>query len=547
MTDSLAQFRPPFEPVPEVRGNDGMAATSHPKATEVAIAILKAGGSAVDAAIAANAMLGLCEPTGCGLGGDLFAIVWDRGELHGINGSGRSPAGLLPEEFSRRNLEIVPTRGPLSVTVPGCVDGWAELHKRFGALPWAQIFEPVIESARAGILVPPVIASGWVKGAEDLKDFPGFKDVFMPDGDAPIAGSTFKNAALADTLEQIAAQGRDAFYSGDIAKKLVSFLSANGCFIDLKDLSHHQSDWIEPVSTDYRGYTVWELPPNGQGIAVLQMLNLIEPHNVSAMGVGSTDWIHLLVEVKKIVYSDMACWYADTSFASVPVDSLISKSYARARSSLFDPRRAALNVTPGDPRLTNADTVCLSVADRRGQMVSLIQSNYAGLGSGLAVPELGFGLQNRGCGFDLHPGRPNSYAPGKRPFHTIIPAFVTRNGDPYMSFGLMGGPMQPQGHVQILVNLIDFGMGIQEAGDALRICHVGSSDPTGQVMSDGGEVWLEHGHSDAVKQGLKERGHKVGERDGPFGGYQAIGREVSGGGYTGASERRKDGFAAAVT
>lgn len=546
MTDPLAPFRPPFATVPEVRGQGGMAATSQPKATEVAIDILNAGGSAVDAAISANAMLGLCEPTGCGIGGDLFAIVWDRGKLHGINGSGRSPAGLLPEEFSRRALEVVPKRGPLSITVPGCVDGWAALHGKFGRLPWAQLFEPVIESAHAGITVTPVIASGWDKGAEELKEFPGFKDVFMPHGDAPIAGSTFKNDALADTLQQIAHQGRDAFYSGDIARKLVSFLSGHGCFIDSEDLSIHQSDWVDPVSTDYRGHTVWELPPNGQGIAVLQMLNLIEPHDVSAMGVGSSEWIHLLIEVKKIVYADMACWYADTSFENVPVAELISKSYAGARSSLFDPRKAALNIAPGDPRLTNSDTVCLSVADRRGQMVSLIQSNYAGLGSGLAVPELGFGLQNRGCGFDLRPGKPNSYAPGKRPFHTIIPAFVTRNGDPYISFGLMGGPMQPQGHVQILVNLIDFGMGLQEAGDALRICHEGSSDPAGFEMSDGGEVWLERGHSNAVMQRLKDCGHNVGERDGQFGGYQAIRSEGSNGGYTGASERRKDGLAAAV-
>lgn len=546
MNDPLAPFRPPFDPLPEVRGQGGMAATSHPAATEAALDVLKAGGSAVDAAISANAMLGLCEPTGCGLGGDLFAMVWDGDKLHGINGSGRSPRNLTLEEFSRGGHAAVPMRGPLSITVPGCVDAWAKLHDRFGTLPWPQLFDPVVESARAGVTVTPVIASGWAKGAEELKDYPGFKDVFMPDGAAPAEGQVFRNAALAETLKQISDSGGDAFYSGEIARKLVTFLSAYGCFLDLKDLSSHQSEWVDPVSTDYRGHTVWELPPNGQGIAVLQMLNLIESHDVSAMGAGSEEWIHLLVEIKKIVYADRACWYADTSFESVPVRELISKSYAQTRSSLFDPRRAARKVAPGDPRLTGSDTVCLSVADGRGQMVSLIQSNYAGLGSGLAVPELGFGLQNRGCGFDLHPGRPNSYAPGKRPFHTIIPAFVTRNGEPYISFGLMGGAMQPQGHVQILVNLIDFGMGLQEAGDALRICHEGSSDPAGQVMCDGGEVWLERGHAVAAMEGLRSRGHSVDERDGQFGGYQAIARDASDEGYTGASERRKDGHAASV-
>ncbi|MDH3214944.1 MAG: gamma-glutamyltransferase [Candidatus Krumholzibacteria bacterium] len=534
----------PFATRSEVIAKNGMAATSQPLATQIALDILKAGGTAVDAAIAANAALGLMEPTGCGIGGDLFAMVWDArtGTLHGLNASGRSPASLTPDYFKERGLKQVPSHGPLPVTVPGCVDGWFELHARFGKLSMVDILAPAIRYAEEGFPVSELVAYYWARSLPVLKDWDGFAGTFMPGGRAPRAGEIFVNPRLANTYRIIANEGREAFYEGDIARTIGEFVRRNGGFLSYDDLASHQSQWIEPVSTNYRGYDVWELPPNGQGIAALQMLNILEGYDVRAMGFGSPEYVHLFVEAKKLAYEDRARFYADADFNDIPVRRLISKRYARARRKLIDPSRAAESYDAGEPR--GGDTIYLTVADSQGNMVSLIQSNYRGMGTGLSPDGLGFILQDRGELFDLTPGRPNSYAPGKRPFHTIIPAFITKKGKPFVSFGVMGGAMQPQGHVQIIVNMIDFDMNLQEAGDAPRICHAGSSQPTGERMADGGTVYLESGFPYRTIRALTRMGHKISSRVGGYGGYQAILFDAENKVYFGASESRKDGHAA---
>lgn len=532
-----------------VWAKNGIAATSHPLATQVAIDVLQKGGSAVDAAIAANATLGVCEPTGCGMGGDLFAIVWDGNEkkLHGLNASGRSPRGLTRKWFVDNGYQEIPKYGPLPVSVPGCVDGWYALHGRFGKLPMAVVLDPAIRYADQGVPVPQTIAEYWRRGVPDRQDQPGFREVFLPWGRPPREGDIFRNEALANTMRKMAKRGpggADLFYRGHLGQQLAAFVQKHGGFLSAEDLDAHRSEWIEPVSTNYRGYDVWELPPNGQGIAALQILNLIEPFDVAGMGAGSAAWTHLFVEAKKLVYEDRAKYYADMAFAKVPVATLISKDYANERRKLFDPKRASQQLPAGDAKLEKGDTVYLTVADKDGTMCSLIQSNFRGLGSGVCPPQLGFGLQNRGELFDLREGRNNSYAPGKRPFHTIIPAFVTKDGEPWLSFGVMGGAMQPQGHVQILVNMIDFGMNLQEAGDAARIRHEGSSQPTGTRMLDGGKVYLESAFSDDVVAALRALGHQVERRTGGFGGYQAVLFDAARKVYAAASEARKDGHAA---
>jgi gamma-glutamyltranspeptidase/glutathione hydrolase len=527
-----------------------MACTSQPLATLAAIEILKAGGSAVDAAIAANAVLGVTEPMSCGIGGDLFAIVWDARtkKLHGLNASGRSPRGLTLEEFQNRKLEYIPKYGALPVSVPGCVDGWAELHARFGKLPLEQILAPAIRYAREGFPVTEVIAMGWQPGAETLKAYQahaGFAETFMPAGRAPKHGETFRNPALAGTLEQIARGGRDAFYRGEIARTIDTFMREIGGFLRYEDLAEHRSDWVEPVSINYRGYDVWELPPNGQGIAALQMLQILSGYDLRAAGFGSPDHLHYLVEAKKLAFEDRARFYADPAFYKSPIDELISSAYADKRRALINPKRAATDVQAGNPAIDQGDTVYLTTADSERNMVSFIQSNYRGFGSGMCPTGLGFSLQNRGEMFDLTPQRPNSYAPGKRPFHTIIPAFVTKDGRPVMSFGVMGGDMQPQGHVQILLNLLDFDMGLQEAGDAPRMHHIGTSEPTGEPAKEGGgQVQLESGFTSETVRELLRRGHRViAATSGDFGGYQAIWYDAENEVYFGATESRKDGVA----
>jgi gamma-glutamyltranspeptidase/glutathione hydrolase len=536
----------PFASRSEVIAVHGMAATSHPLATQVALDMLKAGGTAVDAAIAANATLGLMEPTGCGIGGDLFAIAWDaeNEELTGLNASGRSPGSLALEYLREQGLQQVPYLGPLSVSVPGAVDGWFELHDRYGRLPMNDLLAPAVRYAREGFPVSEVIADGWQADAEERREYPGFSDTFMPGGAPPGKGDIFRNPRLADTYEQIAAGGREAFYKGDIARKIDAYMAEHGGFLRYEDLAAHESEWVDPLSTSYRGYDIYELPPNGQGIAALQMLNILEGYDLRGMGFGSAAYIHTFVEAKKLVYEDRARFYADPAFYQAPIDRLISKSYAAERRRLIDPDRAAPAYPAGDAMLETGDTIYLTVADEQGNMISLIQSNYGGMGSGMTPGDLGFGLQNRGALFCLENGHPNVFEPGKRPFHTIIPAFVMKDGEPWMSFGVMGGGMQPQGHVQILVNMIDFGMNLQEAGDAARIRHTGSSQPTGEVMSDGGTVYLESAISDAARDELRKMGHEIGTERTTYGGYQAIRRDPEQGVYYGASESRKDGQAA---
>lgn len=530
----------------EVIAPHGMAATSHPLTTQIAVDILQEGGNAIDAVIAANAALGLMEPTGSGIGGDLFAIVWidSKQQLYGLNASGRSPYALTLEEFRRRDLREIPLVGPLSVSVPGCVHGWFELHREFGRIPMQKILEPTIRYAKDGFQVTEVISRYWAKNGEKLKDQPNFASTFLAGGRAPLAGETFQNPDLAGTLEKIAEGGREEFYQGEIAQAVDEFCMRADCFLRHRDLAEHTSTWVQPVSASYRGYDVWELPPNGQGITALQMLNILEAFDLHSMGHNSAEYLHHLVEAKKIAFEDRARFCADSDFNRIPVTELISKTYAAERRRLLDSDAASLQIEAGQPRFRKGDTVYLTVADEQRNMVSLIQSNYLGFGSGLVPEGLGFTLQNRGALFDLEEGRFNSYAPHKRPFHTIIPAFVSRNGKPFLSFGVMGADMQPQGHVQILCNILDFGMNLQEAGDAPRFRHVGSSSPTGSVMSDGGEVALESGISTEVRRLLEQKGHRINDTVDMFGGYQAIAYDEREGVYRGASESRKDGIAA---
>ncbi len=526
----------------EVIAPHAMAATSQPLATQVALDIMKKGGNAIDAAIAANAMLGLVEPTGNGIGGDLFAIIWDAKtkKLYGLNASGRSPASLTLAYLKEKGYTSIPSHGPLPVSVPGCVDGWFELHKKFGTLKMKDILQPTIDYARSGFPVTELIAYYMQRSAPFLSKFPGFKETYMPNGSAPQKGELFRNPFLANTLEKIGKGGRDAFYKGDIAKTIAKYMKANDGFLSYEDLKNHRSEWVEPLSTNYRGYDVWELPPNGQGIAALQMLNVMEGHDIKSMGFNSPEYLHLLVEAKKLAWEDRAAFYADPAFNKIPVEQLISKEYGKERGQLINMNRAARSYEPGI--LRDGDTIYLTVADDEGNMVSLIQSNFRGMGSGMTPTGLGFILQDRGELFNLEEGHYNVYAPKKRPFHTIIPAFVTKDGQPFVSFGLMGGAMQPQGHVQIVVNIIDFGMNLQEAGDAPRINHAGDSQPTGGKMKDGGYIQAESGIPYATIRELMRKGHRIKYSLGPYGGYQAIMRK--GGVYYGASESRKDGQAA---
>lgn len=527
----------------EVIAEHGMVATSQPLATQVAVDILKKGGNAIDAAIAANAMLGLVEPTGCGIGGDLYAIVWDakNKKLHGLNASGRSPKSLKLSHFEKLGLSKIPSYGPLPVSVPGAVDGWFELNEKFGKLPMSELLSPAIGYARDGFPVTELIAYYMHHTASRLGKYEGFKETYMPNGRMPAKGEVFRNPDLASTYEKIASGGRDAFYKGDIARAIAAYMKNQGGFLSYDDLAEHKSDWVEPVSTNYRGYDVWELPPNGQGIAALQILNVMELYDVEGMGFGSEDFVHHFVEAKKLAFEDRAKYYSDMDFNKTPVDWLISKKYAEQRKALIDPKRAAKRFDAGPYK---GDTVFLTTADKEGNMVALIQSNYRGMGSGMTPNGLGFVLQNRGELFALQADHFNVYEPGKRPFHTIIPAFITKDGKPWVSFGVMGGGAQPQMHAQVVMNLVDFGMNLQEAGDAPRILHSGSSQPTGEMMTDGGYISLENGFSAETRRGLVQKGHVLREVSGWFGGYQAIMRDPVTGMYYGASESRKDGQAA---
>ena len=553
-----------------VIAQNGMAATSQPLATQVALDVLKAGGSAVDAAIAANATLGLMEPTGNGIGGDLFAIIWDpkTQKLHGLNASGRAPMGQSLKQLQERTKKMprsvrdsdgtIADWGSASVTIPGTVDGWFEMHGKFGKLPMRQVLAPSIRYAQQGFPVSELIAQYWksnTAGFEALhkegviEEIGNMRRAYMPGGKAPAEGEIFKNPDLALTLVEIAEGGRDAFYKGSLAQSMDRYFKRIGAPHRYEDFAAHKSEWVEPVSTNYRGYDVWEIPPNGQGIAALQILNILEGYDLKAMGRGSADFWHVFIEAKKRAFADRAKYYADPVFAKIPLKELLSKERATKQRADIDMGKAAL-ADPALPVDGGNDTIYMTVADKDGMMVSLIQSNYRGMGSGL-VPDdgngrtLGFMFQDRGAQFSLDPKHANAYAPGKRPFHTIIPAFMTKEGKPLLSFGVMGGAMQPQGHVQIVVNMVDFGMTVQAAGDVARFHHDGSTDPEGgKPMSEGGVVEIETGVPQAIADELKKRGHKVKYSVGPYGGFQAIWRDPVTGAYWGASEFRKDGQAA---
>ena len=526
----------------EVIGQNGMVATSHPLATQIGLDILKQGGTAVDAAIAANIALGLMEPTGNGIGGDLFAIIWDAqsNKLHGLNASGPAPMNLSIDYFEQQGLKKIPAYGPLPVTVPGAVDGWVKLHEKFGKLKFKSLFEPTIEYAEKGFPITETIAYYLDKSQKRFEKYPNFSEVWIKNGRMPQKGEIFKNPQLANTLRIIAEKGRAGFYEGEIAQTIANFVQAQGGFLTYDDLAGFHSEWTQPVSSNYRGYDVWELPPNGQGIAALQILNILENYDLKKMGLFSSEYIHLFTEAKKIVFADRAKYYADPNFSNIPVNELISKSYAKERAKLINLDKASKANDAGI--LKSGDTIYLTAADKFGNMVSLIQSNYRGMGSGMMPTGLGFMLQDRGELFSLDKNHKNALEGGKRPFHTIIPAFVTKDGKPFISFGVMGGATQPQAHAQIIINMIDFGLNLQEAGDAPRIVHSGSSQPTGEVMTDGGSLSIESGFGKQIEQELSNKGHTIKYQKGVFGGYQAI--MFKDGVYYGASETRKDGQAA---
>ena len=531
----------------EVIATNGMAATSHPLATQTAISILKAGGNAIDAAIAANAVLGLVEPTGCGIGGDLFAIVWsaDDKKLYGLNSSGPAPKNISIDKIREKGMNKIPAYGALPITVPGAVAGWNALHSKFGILDFKLLFDDAINYAENGFPVSELIAYYLNRSSELFKDYPNFKTIWMPNGKTPNKGEIFKNQLLANDYRLIAKTYGKDFYKGKIAKNIVETVNQQGGYFTLRDLSEYEPEWIDPVSSNYRGYDVWELPPNGQGIAALQILNILENYDIKKLGFNSAEYIHLFTEAKKLAFEDRAKYYADMSFAKVPVSYLISKEYAKSRNNLISSDKVLKSVDSNN--LEDGDTIYLTVADKFGNMVSLIQSNYRGMGSGVIPNNSGFMLQDRGEMFNLDPTHRNSLVGGKRPFHTIIPAFITKNGEPFVSFGVMGGAMQPLGHAQIVINLIDFDMNLQEAGDAPRFRHVGSSQPTGEQMTDGGYIIFESGFDINEITKIKEIGHKVVNENeenymkGAFGGYQAIMKKN--GVLYGASESRKDGHA----
>ncbi len=537
----------------EVIATEAMAATSHPLATQIALDIMKQGGNAIDAAIAANAALGLMEPTGNGIGGDLYAMIWDAktGKLYGLNASGRSPLGLsydtLKAELEKLGRSDLPPHGMLPISVPGTIDGWFEMHKKFGKLPMPQLLQPTIDYAEKGFPVTELIAYYWDRSVPVLSPQPGdFKGSFTINGKAPAKGEIFKNPGLAYTLRTVAKDGRDAFYRGEITRKIDKFMTENGGYLRFADFANHRSDWVEPVGVDYKGYTLWELPPNGQGIAALQMLQILKNFDLAALGFNSPESIHLMVEAKKLAFEDRAKFYADLDFYKTPISKLISEEYGRERAKLIG-QRAAQRVDAGNPHLYEGDTIYMTTADKDGNMVSLIQSNYRGMGSGVVVPGLGFVFQDRGQLFSMDKNHANVYEPGKRAFNTIIPAFVTKDGKPLISYGVMGGAMQPQGHVQILVNMVDFGMNLQEAGDAARWQHLGSTEPTdGQdaYLKNGGYIEVERGIPFETVRELQKRGHDVRYGLGGYGGYQAIMKDHVNGVWIGASESRKDGQAA---
>ncbi|HEY5048755.1 MAG TPA: gamma-glutamyltransferase [Rhizomicrobium sp.] len=546
-----------------VMAQHGMACTEQPLASQIAIDILKKGGSAMDAAIAANAAIGLMQPVLNGIGGDLFAIVWDpkSQKLYGYNGSGRAAAGRdlaqMGEEVvaawkkaGKPDQAHIPPLGSLPVTVPGTVDAWFALHDKFGKLPMAEDLAPAIGYATNGFPVTQLVAHYWKanmaafeKNRALIEESDNARATYLVNGHTPAEGDVFRNPDLAHTLSILADRGRDAFYKGEIARTMDAYFKRIGGDLRYEDFAAHRGEWVTPLSVNYRGYDVFELPPNGQGAAALQMLQILKGYDLQKMGAGSADTLTAMLEAKRLAYEDLAKWYADPAFAKVPIKGLLSDSYADERRKLIDLGHANPNIGPGDPRLKDGDTIYLTTADKDGMMVSLIQSNYRGMGSGLVADRLGFMFQDRGELFSLDKNAANVYAPGKRPFHTIIPGFVMKKGEPFLAFGLMGGDMQPQGHVQVLTDIIDFGMNVQEADDAARWHHFGNAEPTGEPSTGIGTVEMESGFSSDVKAELARRGYTIAPGSGNFGGYQAIMWDAKNRVYWGASEMRKDGEA----
>jgi gamma-glutamyltranspeptidase / glutathione hydrolase len=524
----------------------GICATSHPLSSQVGLDVLKAGGNAADAAIAASATIAVVEPMSCGIGGDLFVIYWDAKtqKLYGLNASGRSPYKLTRQVFAEKKLDQIPETGVLNWSIPGCVSGWETLRARFGTKPLAELLKPAILAAEEGCPVPEVIAGYWKSSETALKAWPDSAAAFLVDGQrAPWEGEIMKLPRMGASLRAIAAGGREAFYKGDIAQEIVAFSEKNGGYFTLADFADHTDEWVDPVSTNYRGYDVWELPPNGQGIAALEMLNVLEHWDLKSLGHNSAEHLHLFIEAKKLAFADRARYYADPAFGELPTAELISKSYGKSQAARIDLKKAAAEVPPGDPKLARGDTIYLTVVDKDRNCCSLIQSNYFPFGSKVVPGNVGFVMQNRGALFALDDTHPNRLEPHKRPFHTIIPAFVTKDGKPWFSFGVMGGDMQPQGHVQILVNMIDFGLNVQAAGDAARIAHAGSATPTGLPAKGVGTVSVEAGVSDEVIAKLRALGHEVQRARGGYGGYQGILIDWENGVLHGATETRKDGAA----
>jgi gamma-glutamyltranspeptidase/glutathione hydrolase len=537
----------------EIIAPRGMVATSQPLATQVGLQILKNGGNAIDAAIAANAAIGLMEPTGNGIGGDLFAIIWhqETNKLYALNASGRTPLGLgyddLIKILDSKEETRIPPYDLLSISVPGAVDGWFSMHEKFGLLPFNEILEEPIWYAENGFPVSEAISNSWYSSARRLKNQPGaFLETFTINGEGPKKGQIFKNKDLANTFRLLAREGKDAFYKGEIATKIDAWMKENGGYLRYEDFVNHESEWVTPQTVNYRGYDVFQVGGNVQGTAVLQMLNILEGFNLKELGFSSAETLHLLIETKKIVFEDRAKHYADPAFYDVPYEKLLSKEYGKIRRALISDT-ARFDISTGVDVLEDGDTIYLTTADQYGNMVSLIQSNFRGMGTGFVVPGTGFSFQNRGELFSLDPMHPNVYEPGKRPFHTIIPGFIMKDGKPFMTLGNMGGAYQPLGHVSLITNIIDFGMNLQESGDALRWNHTGSTQPTDNLNSNPisvGIVGIETSIDPSVLRKLEEMGHKIIVGNGFFGRFQAIMKDSDTGVYYGASESRVDGQAA---
>jgi gamma-glutamyltranspeptidase/glutathione hydrolase len=519
------QFPYPSQRMPILARN--VVATSQPLAAQAGLRMLMKGGSAVDAVLATAISLTVLEPTSNGIGSDAFCILWDGKKLQGLNASGRSPAGWTLDRFEGR--AAMPQRGWESVTVPGCVSAWVELSTKFGKLPFADLFEPAIKYASDGYMVSPTIARLWANQVPELKNQPGYAEAFMPRGRAPEPGEKFSSPAHARTLARIAETRGEAFYRGDLAEKIAAFAKQHGAALTREDLAAHSNDWVDPIGLDYRGFRLHEIPPNGQGIAALMALGILENFDIASLPVDSPDSLHLQIEAMKLAFADAYEHVSDLATMRVAPAQLLDKGYLKTRARLIDPKRAG-NPAFGTP--AKGGTVYLTAADESGMMVSYIQSNYAGFGSGIVVPDTGISLQNRGFGFSLRPDHPNVVAPRKRPFHTIIPGFVTQDGKPVMSYGVMGASMQPQGHAQVLVRMVDYRQNPQAAADAPR------------WRVDAAGVRIEQGVAAETLAALRARGHDMVQADRwstDFGRAQLIFRMEDG--YFAASERRTDGQA----